>query len=265
MLHYPFLINTDYIDRGKHDFECLMLLLSLKVMYPEKIILLRGNHEWRAVSTTFGGHTLLNSIERLYPLPSKSKPISDKLFEVFSYLSLACVVNKSILCVHGGIPRAFKKIPKIHILDYYRALKKPIEGEDAPHGIESDFIVYDTVWSDPVREDDSKCRPAPGVLPSGFRTSFRDCNGDITTCTFEMETLNEFLEEYKLRMLIRAHECEGKGCYVRNSCKMITVFSSSGYKDGNTAGVLLIFDGTIRSLKMSDNPCPTMPQSYTLW
>ena len=49
-----FLFMGDYVDRGYFGVETILLLLCLKVRYPARLTLLRGNHESRQTTQTYG-------------------------------------------------------------------------------------------------------------------------------------------------------------------------------------------------------------------
>ena len=50
--HYLFL--GDFVDRGYNSIETFQLMLALKVRYPDRIHMLRGNHESRQITSVYG-------------------------------------------------------------------------------------------------------------------------------------------------------------------------------------------------------------------
>ena len=50
------LLLGDYVDRGYFACELLIHLLSMKINYPHRVYLLRGNHECHSMAERFSFH-----------------------------------------------------------------------------------------------------------------------------------------------------------------------------------------------------------------
>lgn len=98
----PYLFLGDYIDRGLQSLETICLLLAYKVRYPESFFLLRGNHESASINKLYGFY---DECKRRFSVKMW------KLFsDCFNCMPIAALIDKKILCMHGGLSPEMKRV-----------------------------------------------------------------------------------------------------------------------------------------------------------
>ena len=196
---YVFLGN--YIGRGVFSVQCLALLLAMFCLCPQNIILLRGVNEFEENS---GPLAFEDEIKEDY---GAETTLHRQFQEVFANLPIACLVNREILCVHGGVTRNVKTIVQIARVT-------------RPSYTLSDELLCDLLSGNP--------RPAKGEYIDSHMT-------------YDEGKLRAFLEANDLRKIVRGHECVQKGVESSAGGRVFTVFSCSNYRgNGNRAGVIHI-------------------------
>ncbi|PKA53451.1 Serine/threonine-protein phosphatase BSL1 like [Apostasia shenzhenica] len=111
--YIDYLFLGDYVDRGQHSLETICLLLALKIEYPENVHIIRGNHEAADINALFGFR--LECIERM----GENDGIWawTRFNQLFNYLPLAALIEKKIICMHGGIGRSINMVEQIEKIE----------------------------------------------------------------------------------------------------------------------------------------------------
>ncbi len=106
-----------YVDRGVFSCEVILYLLLLKVRYPTKVTLLRGNHECETISSFYG---FRNECRIKYGLSVYYHFVS--CFQVMPIAALLHTSKGKIFCVHGGLSPSLKNINDINTIDRRREI-----------------------------------------------------------------------------------------------------------------------------------------------
>jgi len=211
-----YIFMGDFVDRGFYSVETFLLLLALKVRYPDRITLIRGNHESRQITQVYGFY---DECQRKYG----SAGVWRYCCEVFDYLSLGAVVDGRVFCVHGGLS------PTVHSIDQIRLIDRK---QEVPH----DGAMCDLLWSDPDDID------GWGISPRGAGFLF---GGDIT---------KQFVHHNDLELIARAHQLVMEGYKLMFDDTIVTVWSAPNYcyRCGNVASVLELDEKLQQSYKTFD-------------
>lgn len=211
-----YVFNGDYIDRGTHQCEVVALLFALKVLYPTRIYLLRGNHEFRATSENMKQDSFLAAVARTFP---DHPEVYDACFDVFAFLPLAGLVGDRILVVHGGVGDGSWSLEDLN--DIRRPLAS-LGGEEA--------WVTQALWSDPS-DSDADMRRGVHNSPRG---------GKIVT--FGPDVTEKFCDDNAVDVVVRSHQYVRHGYKYMHGGRLVTLFSARNYfgKERNDSAILLV-------------------------
>ncbi|CAH8577264.1 unnamed protein product [Heterobilharzia americana] len=181
----------DYVDRGKRSIETISLILAYKLKYPDKVAVLRGNHECSRINRIYGFY---DECKRRY---------STKLWKVFTdcfnCLPLAALVDSRMFCAHGGLSPDLKKLEQLN------EIRRPTEVPDMG-------IICDLLWSD----------------PDGSYTGWKE-NERGVSYTFGEDAVYRFMKDCNVSLVVRAHQVVEDGYEFFADKKVVTVFSAANY------------------------------------
>ncbi len=258
----------DFVDRGFYSLESFLLLLCLKVRYPDRMTLIRGNHESRQITTVYGFY---DECLRKYGSANVWRYCCD----VFDYLALGAIVlgasntlsppsdvdNVEIeVCdQNGGLISRFPRQGRMPQLDNSSGDKTGPPGSGASgdssgsvgnpagavlcvHGGLSPLI--DTV--DKIRLIDRKQEvPHEGAMCDLLWSDPDDIDGWGLSprgagFLFGADIVKVFNHRNDLSLIARAHQLVMEGFKEMFDASIVTVWSAPNYcyRCGNVAAVL---------------------------
>jgi len=180
----------DYADRGEDQIETTNLIFSLAAEYPERVVLLRGNHEAEQLAARYG---FKGVIRRRY-----SQDLFRSYCNLFKTLPIAAMNGQGVFACHGGVPEEVSSL---------RDLQKP----NRHHENIYDQVLSQMVWNDP--------KPADFY----FQRSMRGGGAK----NFGRKAFDDFAKNLDVRIMIRAHQAFPSGFREFFDGRLISVFSTA--------------------------------------
>jgi diadenosine tetraphosphatase ApaH/serine/threonine PP2A family protein phosphatase len=209
------LFMGDYVDRGKFSLNTFLLLVTYKLQYPQCVFLLRGNHESRQITQTYGFHA---EILTRYGHPG----LWTLTMHCFDLLPIAALIDTDVFSVHGGIS------PSLPFTERINLIERRVEIPDAG-------LLADLTWSDPEP-----------TLKTAWRKNSRGAGW-----IFGREAVEKFTNLNRIKCITRSHQLAREGFewpfaptgHGREGAlpgKLVNVWSAPNYayKEGNLASFL---------------------------
>ena len=209
-LNTKYVFLGDYVDRGYYSLETFTLLLVLKVLYNDRITLLRGNHETRQVTINYGFY---DECYRKYG----NLGCWRMFCEIFDLLPIAAIVDNKIFCIHGGLSPYVRTADHIHNIE--RNCEVPNRGP-----------FCHLIWSDP----EDKMQEDWAISPRGAGFLFGE------------RANQEFCYRNGFDLVCRAHQLVLEGIKYMFNESLVTVWSAPNYcyRCANSASILELKDGS---------------------
>jgi Calcineurin-like phosphoesterase len=210
----------DYVDRGVNSVGVIFIITRLKMMYPNSVILMRGNHE-APIEFPFPSHDLPVEVVRRYGYERGKVIYNGKILPFFSLLTLATMIDGALFLVHGGVPT--ENLDN----DFREAIST------ADHTFLSNSIMEEILWNDP--RTDIRSEEAWEYSRRGIGKHFG------------VKISRRWLEISGTKVIVRGHEpCQGYR--IDHGGSVMTLFSCKEPYPKFRASYLLVDDHDLDSL-----------------
>jgi serine/threonine-protein phosphatase PPG1 len=129
-----YLFLGDFVDRGHFSVETISLISCMKLRYPDRVFVIRGSHESRAITKAYGFY---GECLRKYGNANIWRYFTD----MFDFLPLSAIIDKDVFAIHSGLsPALNNSLDKLKVINRFK---------DVTHG---DLISH-LLWATPVRDN----------------------------------------------------------------------------------------------------------------
>ncbi len=175
----------DYVDRPMKEGDSVwtvLKLFQLKQKYPERVFLLRGNHEFAEVNGSYG---FREDVLQFY-----DADVWDRFNDVFELMPLVVRTSNGVLLLHGGLP-------DVSSVDELKSLPKAGSSEE-------NKFVDQIVWNDCLPRRTALLIVADRGIPNTF--------------TYGQEFFDKQMKLLNCNVLIRGHQYIMKGVIFDGKC-----------------------------------------------
>ena len=210
----------DYVDRGVNSVGVIFIVTRLKMIFPNSVILMRGNHE-APIEFPFPSHDLPVEVVRRYGYERGKMVYNGKILPFFSLLTLATMIDGALFMVHGGVPTE----------NLGNNFREAISTAD--HTFLSNSIMEEILWNDP--RTDIRSEEAWEYSRRGIGKHFG------------VKISRRWLEISGTKVIVRGHEpCQGYR--IDHGGSVMTLFSCKEPYPKFQASYLLVADHDLDSL-----------------
>jgi hypothetical protein len=225
-----YIFNGNFVDVGFHQIEVLCLLFALKVLYPCRIVLNRGNHEFREQNDGEGGFQ--SCCQKLFLDSDDGERIFETAQSIFGWLPIAAIIADSIFVCHGGISHEHGQwlLQELLLLDKHRPILSFTHAK-YPN------IILQLMWSNP---DEAAADSNRSICNHIWQKERKV--GEKRPVNFTQADTDAFMERNHIQLLIRSHQVPTSGAFFNHKGKILTVFSSKNYNGicANPGAVVLV-------------------------
>jgi len=197
----------DYGDRGAYSPEVYYFVLTLKKAFPDRVILLQGNHEGPEDILAYP-HDLPRHLSRKFGRDGLR--VYGELSGLFRRFYTAVILERKFVMLHGGVPSEAESPEDVAFAYKQHPLKSHLE---------------EILWSDPA---DGISGKYPSLRGAGY--------------LFGEDITERFLRIMGASFLIRGHEPAEDGYKFNHGGRILTLFSRKGPPYYNTHAAYLTID-----------------------